>query len=85
MVALGLTTGVLVCREGEITWRTVGDHVPVRIQIPRRLDALRDNRPTIINAWCMHKRKRDFFFLLQVRGSRDIGWGLAPGSWLNID
>eukprot|EP00730_Choanoeca_flexa_P003436 TRINITY_DN11412_c0_g1_i1.p1 TRINITY_DN11412_c0_g1~~TRINITY_DN11412_c0_g1_i1.p1 ORF type:complete len:1210 (+),score=373.66 TRINITY_DN11412_c0_g1_i1:24-3653(+) len=59
-------SGVLVCREGEIIWRTSGDHMPVRIQIPRRLDALRESKPTIINAWCMHKRKREFFFLLQT-------------------
>ncbi|EDQ89470.1 uncharacterized protein MONBRDRAFT_36939 [Monosiga brevicollis MX1] len=59
-------SGVLVCGDGQITWRTVGEHTPISVSIPRRLDPFRQPRSTIINAFCMHKTKKTFFFLLQT-------------------
>jgi splicing factor 3B subunit 3 len=61
-----LGAGVLVCSEGQITWRTFGEHTPVSVTIPRRADPLREKRPTIVNAYAIHKTKRMFFFLIQV-------------------
>ena len=59
-------SGVLVCTEGHVTWRTFGEHDPVTVNIPRRADPLREDRPTIVNCVAMHKTKRMFFFLLQT-------------------
>lgn len=58
--------GVLVCTEGHITWRTFGEHTPITVNIPRRADPLREDKPTIVNCFAMHKTKRMFFFLVQT-------------------
>eukprot|EP01147_Barroeca_monosierra_P004133 gene4133-67_t len=58
--------GVLVCSPGRLTWRTYGEHEPMAINIPRRDDPLREDRPPFVNCVTMHKTKRMFFFLIQT-------------------
>lgn len=55
-------SGVLVCSEGFITWRTQG-HSAVRVPIPRRPGAKRDR---IIVSAVTHRMKNQFFVLAQT-------------------
>lgn len=58
--------GVIVCFEGLITYRNLGDQPPVSVRIPRRSVGQPENRGTIITAGVMHKHKHIMFFLLQT-------------------
>lgn len=59
--------GVLVCSEGLITYRNVGEQAPVAVRIPQRADVFEDrSRGVIINCHATHKTRQMMFFLLQV-------------------
>lgn len=59
-------SGVLVCAENFIMYRSVDTTDEVRTVIPRRSDLLPE-RGVLIVSYAMHKRKNMFFFLVQVR------------------
>ncbi|KAK8194350.1 pre-mRNA-splicing factor rse1 [Zalaria obscura] len=59
-------SGVLVCAENSISYRSSG-HDPLTVRIPRRRGALEDpNRKRRIVAGVMHRLKGDFFLLMQA-------------------
>eukprot|EP00047_Mylnosiga_fluctuans_P012671 m.27271 g.27271 ORF g.27271 m.27271 type:complete len:1191 (+) comp4410_c0_seq1:3-3575(+) len=58
--------GVLVCSEDFVTWRTMGEHTPVCVRIPRRRTPLDNGRGTLVTSSAVHKTKTMSFFLLQT-------------------